>query len=397
MTTNNAINISVSPDAKSFYVNGALGSDTAATGRGSFYLPYALPSAANAATTGQQEIVNIYPVLSGSGYSDPTFNLNNQTFYNGLNTGDYQNLSTISGGTIGLGTGWANASGAQLVVSTLYLVIVLMNLKVANVTSGELKFFNTAYTNCDIISLDLNTVLRYDKAFILNYLNLDGGTIYLNNITASSGSSITLGSNVSVNAQNSYVSNCTFDVLNFVASSTQTIRSYVKSSTIGTINADGANVIVYIDASSWPATINLSNGAQVLPLPQIAVNIEGGFIETAVITNGYIGAQQNLGKSSVAVSTTTKTLDLSDAGTLQNCSNGSTQTITVPPQTDVVWVADTEIDFAQTGVGKVTLAEGSGVTIVSAFGNLSIAVQYAGATLKRLGSDLWLLVGNLAP
>lgn len=103
----------------------------------------------------------------------------------------------------------------------------------------------------------------------------------------------------------------------------------------------------------------------------------------------------DVGRPSVSVSGTTKTLALTDAGTFQNCSNGSTQTITVPPQADIIWLENTEIDFAQMGAGQVVIAPGNGVTINSAFGALKSATQYAGMSLHRTASNTWLLVGNL--
>lgn len=93
---------------------------------------------------------------------------------------------------------------------------------------------------------------------------------------------------------------------------------------------------------------------------------------------------------------TTYTLVLGDEGKLVTLSNASAITLTVPPNGDVAFPTGTEVDLAQLGAGVVTVAAGSGVTIHSAGGLLDLSDQYAGATLKKLGTNTWLLVGSLA-
>lgn len=90
------------------------------------------------------------------------------------------------------------------------------------------------------------------------------------------------------------------------------------------------------------------------------------------------------------------TLALTDAGTFQKCTKGTTQTITVPTNATIAFATGTEIDFFQQGAGQVVFAAAGGVTIQSAFSDLKVAVQFAGASLKYLGSDIWSLVGDLS-
>lgn len=93
---------------------------------------------------------------------------------------------------------------------------------------------------------------------------------------------------------------------------------------------------------------------------------------------------------------TSKTLALSDANTFQQCSNASTQTITIPPNADVAFPTGTEVEFFQEGAGTVTIAAGSGVTIRSSGSLLSTSGQYVGAVAKKIDTNEWVLVGNLA-
>lgn len=99
--------------------------------------------------------------------------------------------------------------------------------------------------------------------------------------------------------------------------------------------------------------------------------------------------------STVFFNTTSKTLAFSDAGTFQNCSNASTQTITVPPSSSVAWLLGTQIQFFQQNTGQVVFSAGAGVTIQSKASNLKLSAQYSGATLTYLGSNVWSLIGDL--
>jgi hypothetical protein len=93
---------------------------------------------------------------------------------------------------------------------------------------------------------------------------------------------------------------------------------------------------------------------------------------------------------------TTYTLALADANQMVTLSNASGITLTVPANGTIAFPTNTEIDLVQLGAGQVTVAAAGGVTINSYQSKLSIAGQYAGATLKKTGTNTWLLIGNLA-
>lgn len=92
---------------------------------------------------------------------------------------------------------------------------------------------------------------------------------------------------------------------------------------------------------------------------------------------------------------TTYTFVLTDSGKICEFSNGSAITATVPPNSSVAFPVGTQIDLTQTGTGKLTLAQGSGVTITSASSFKSLSAQYASATLYKRATDTWQLSGNL--
>jgi hypothetical protein len=91
-----------------------------------------------------------------------------------------------------------------------------------------------------------------------------------------------------------------------------------------------------------------------------------------------------------------KTLALSDAGTVQNCTNAAAITITIPANATVAFAVGTEIAIIRQGAGAVSIAPASGVTLNSDGGKRSIKSQYTSVALKKTATDTWILVGNLS-
>lgn len=77
-------------------------------------------------------------------------------------------------------------------------------------------------------------------------------------------------------------------------------------------------------------------------------------------------------------------------------TNGAAITFTIPPNADVAFEVGTTISFEQNGAGAVTVAPGSGVTINSRGSLLDSAGQYAVAQLKKVGTNVWTLIGDVA-
>ena len=96
-----------------------------------------------------------------------------------------------------------------------------------------------------------------------------------------------------------------------------------------------------------------------------------------------------------AQSGTSYTLALADAQSLIIFSNAATITVTVPPNSSVAYPVGTRVDVSQGAAGKVTLAQGAGVTINSKSGNKSTAAQYVALSLFKTATNTWLLVGDL--
>ena len=86
---------------------------------------------------------------------------------------------------------------------------------------------------------------------------------------------------------------------------------------------------------------------------------------------------------------TTYTFVLADTSKTVTASNAAASTYTIPPQSSVVWVANTTINVTNLGAGVVTFAGGVGVTVTNTANTLS---QYQSAQLIRTGSNAWTVV-----
>ena len=98
-------------------------------------------------------------------------------------------------------------------------------------------------------------------------------------------------------------------------------------------------------------------------------------------------------KQVITESGTSRTLALADAQKYIRCTNSGTTTITIPLNATAAFPISTEIDVWQDGAGVVSFVGAVGVTIHSV--GLSLAAQYRAATLKKVGTDTWHIIGAL--
>lgn len=76
------------------------------------------------------------------------------------------------------------------------------------------------------------------------------------------------------------------------------------------------------------------------------------------------------------------------------CIDSSTATTVLV--TAGIWAEHYTTDIYQVGTGSITIAAADGVTINSIGGKSSLAGQFAHAQLFSLGSNTWILSGDLA-
>jgi hypothetical protein len=151
------------------------------------------------------------------------------------------------------------------------------------------------------------------------------------------------------------------------------------------INADLGDLAYQDGANSriGPITVTGGNVGIRIQDPQNALDVSG----TARATQGM---------PIITEAGTAKTLALTDNGGYVRTTSGSAVTITVPLNSSVAFPTGAEIVVFQDGAGLVTFAATGGVTIKSKDSNLSLGGQYSAATLKKVATDTWDLIGDLA-
>ncbi len=126
--------------------------------------------------------------------------------------------------------------------------------------------------------------------------------------------------------------------------------------------------------------------ADIIPIRKATV---AGLLKiTLAQIKGYIGAPkfsvQNEASSAY-------TAVLADDGKYKRINSATAATLTIPPQSTVVWLADAEITVEQGLVGSVTILAGLGVTLRTRNGVVASTAQYQKANLKRIAADEWLV------
>jgi hypothetical protein len=91
---------------------------------------------------------------------------------------------------------------------------------------------------------------------------------------------------------------------------------------------------------------------------------------------------------------TTYTLVLTDSAKVVTLNNGSAITLTVPTNASVAFPIGAQVNLVQLGAGQVTVS--SSATLRSQGSKTKLNGQYAAATLLKIASDEWVLIGNTA-
>jgi hypothetical protein len=97
--------------------------------------------------------------------------------------------------------------------------------------------------------------------------------------------------------------------------------------------------------------------------------------------------------------TSNYTLALTDSNDFIPLTSSSAFTITVPADNTVNFPVGTRIDMVQLGTGQVTVAgqtNGAQTSLVRSTPGAKFRAQYSGATLVKISTNLWSLVGDLA-
>lgn len=194
------------------------------------------------------------------------------------------------------------------------------------------------------------------------------------------------------NTSDSGVSNTEFGYLNGVTSAIQTqIDSKQDELTGLTASVTELN---YTDGVT--SAIQTQLDAKIASVVEDTTPQLGGDLDV----NGYdiTGNPAIDGRRAIVTEAdTAKTLALTDAGDFVVTTSESATTVTIPRNDTVAFPIGTEIDFIQKGAGELTIqAAGAAITLngVSA-GSTAITAQWGGATIKKIATDEWVIVGKI--
>jgi hypothetical protein len=217
--------------------------------------------------------------------------------------------------------------------------------------------------------------------------------------------------------------------LSIVAGSNVTVTTAGSSITIAAAGENSLSIGTVTSGTAASATITGSAPSQVLNLvlpkgdagstgatgPSNSLSIgtvTAGTAASATITGsapsqslslvlprgdkGDTGATGTFGTpQDINAVTSAYTLVIGDAGKLVTVSSSSSETVTVPENASVAFPVGTHIDIARLGVGAVTVDGDAGVAVNATPGR-RLRAAYSTGTLIKLGTNTWLLVGDLA-
>ena len=144
-------------------------------------------------------------------------------------------------------------------------------------------------------------------------------------------------------------------------------------------------------------------GTNTLTLPAVNNDTLVGKATTDTLTNKTLTAPvingATIGTSIInlainAQTGTTYTPVLADNGKLVTLSNASAITLTVPTNASVAYPTGAQINIEAIGAGQVTIVGDTGVTVNGT--GTKLRTQWSAATLVKLGTDSWTLIGDLA-
>jgi hypothetical protein len=104
--------------------------------------------------------------------------------------------------------------------------------------------------------------------------------------------------------------------------------------------------------------------------------------------------------ASVTSQSSAYTVATRDIGGVIQWNSGSGGTITVPPDTDIDAPVGAIIGFLQLAAGTLSIAAGSGVTLLSPPNRTdtrSLSGRYARAAIVKVAGNTWSLDGSLSP
>ena len=124
--------------------------------------------------------------------------------------------------------------------------------------------------------------------------------------------------------------------------------------------------------------------------------VSGTMTAGTVTTTGTLTAGVAVGQAvDLDRKTADYTLVLTDAGKVIEINSGSSENVTIPPNSSVAFPTGTQIVVVRLGAGAVVIVEGAGVTTRSDGDKAKIKSQYSSCVLVKHETNEWYILGNL--
>jgi len=221
------------------------------------------------------------------------------------------------------------------------------------------------------------------------------GSIETNGNLTVGGDLIVMGNTVTLNVETLVVEDKTIQLGN------SSIPSNTTADGSGIVVPDGydSKTFTWVNSTgSWSSSesINLAAG-KVFKINNVEVLSADGLPANSVTpTMLKEGPARSSFRSEILnITNATYTLGLSDLSKLVVMNNSSSMTVTIPSEANVSFTVGDRIDVTRYGTGSLTFDSQSGVSLRSTPG-LKLRAQYSTATLTKLATNEWLIVGDLA-
>jgi len=178
----------------------------------------------------------------------------------------------------------------------------------------------------------------------------------------------------------------------FTTSADLTAGLATKANTSHThAQADVTNLVTDLAAKAPLASPALT-GAPTAPTAAPGTNTTQ-LASTAFVTAAVAAASA---ASAWSLKTSNYVLALGDVGAVIGMNMAGANTWTVPLNATVAFPLNTEIHGSQYGAGQTTITPATvGVTLRASGGKLKSNAQYSGWTIKKIGTDEWMVWGDL--
>jgi hypothetical protein len=156
-------------------------------------------------------------------------------------------------------------------------------------------------------------------------------------------------------------------------------------------------------------TVSIDNGevtdaklATTLNLASKTITYPTGSVVTASLADGAVTEVKVASGTFATVSaglnarTGDYTLVLADNGKLVTVNSISNQTVSIPPNATVAFPIGAQVLISRLGTGLVTVSPVGAVIIRSVGSRTKISQQYGCAALLKIGTDEWLMAGDLS-